>query len=219
MGYEQVKDKANHGLVFKGQAYTYNLRQEIQSENLIFYYDTQLGASYMKTRNLRGVALHFQPISLTLLRRFEVNEATIDLGGAAKFDYNLQFYPDLQLGESYWLTDFMLGLKAQTSLPFKQSKINLKFYNSLLGLVSRNPREHNPYFYDLQFVHIVSDVNQDFRFRSLGSFDNTELELNIEPWMQSKWSFSYYLIYYSYSPTPQYHDLIQYLCIKYQGNK
>jgi len=209
LNFSQFKESANFGLVYWGPGVEYGMRWERTKADFTKSYDFKLGLALLTAKETLGGNLNLKPFGFTYLRNVSIAHHDFRIGGALKGEYNWQIYSELQRGYDYWLTNYCTGLVIRTAIPIRKSEVDIRFFNNLIGMVSRNQIYNDPYFFDLNFQEVVSDLHQDFRFATLDSFDNSVLEITYLPRPDSKFTMSYILDYNNYYRNPKLETLTQ----------
>jgi len=113
----QLKESANYGLVFGGPALNYGKKITTFRNLFTTVYEFEMGLATPMARNILGVNFHLKPVDLFLGLNINLGDIRLLVGPAFRLEYNAQFYPDLQSGYDFWLTELSLGLSAQASIP------------------------------------------------------------------------------------------------------
>jgi hypothetical protein len=169
--------------------------------NAWFYeFKLMLGAPFAKD----VVAMNFsiKPLEAAYAWNIPVNKFGLKIGPSLKMEYNIQFYPDLQSGYYYWLTNYSAGVEVFAHYKVKNAIFKLKAFNNLFGFVSRGEIYEDPYFFDRKFSDIFSDVHSNFNFVSLGTFNNSFFEIRYQKKASSRIAFSYVFDYFVYTDDP-----------------
>jgi hypothetical protein len=201
-GMLQVRESANFGLVFTGPALNYGMKFQREHPRFTSIYEFDLGLATPLTRQIIGINFHVKPVDLVLGYKFPLGRVSLLAGPAFRLEYNAQFYPDLQSGYDFWLTELSLGLAVQATIPAGRSLFTLRLRNTATGLICRNETYTDPYFFDLGFLETVRDLHRNGKGFGPGSFNNTNIEIHCRPNPTSRLSFSFCADYARYSDAP-----------------
>jgi hypothetical protein len=201
-GFLQIKESANFGLVFRGPTLNAGMSWNILHGNRVFFYEFQFELAAPMSKGVVGEHTNIKPVEFAYAWQIHSGQFDLKIGPALKMEYKLEYYSDLQSGYNYWLTSYCMGLSAFTSVPVKKSMVRLRLYNSLAGFASKNEIYDDPYFFDPGFVEIMKDFHSDFKFVTLGSFNNTSFELRFKISDASRMTVSYVFDYCVYMKSP-----------------
>lgn len=176
LGYipSQAKDSHNYGFVSPAQgfglAYVYDIETEGQNLEYIF----SLGADISSTNGSFGALARLEPAKL----RYEwaINEdETIWIGGRFKTNWMAGIYPDLQMGHLLWLTNYSLSPSLSYRTEVDGQPLIIRGDISLFSLYSRR-ESFEPYFFDLSFGGIMSDLHRNMSLGMINELMDIEME-------------------------------------------
>ena len=202
LNFLQIKEEANHGLVFRGPGLGYAYSSQWQNEKYLIGYEGRIFLEVPFTRGIVAASINFVPVRLDYLFKIG-NENNLCLGPFFTMDYHLESYPDLQSGYSYWFTHYSLGGALNYSFNLRENHFDLAFHTTVLGITSRQPVYDDPYFYDLGLDIILQNVHHDFQPGSFNRYNQSELELRWYPKGFSRLAFAYTFQYYGYFEEPE----------------
>jgi hypothetical protein len=203
VGFLQIKESANYGLIFRGPSidggfsWTYPHRRNAR------FYELKFMAAAPIAKGIVGLNASFKPIELAYAWKIPVNKFALKIGPTLKMEYNLQFYPDIQSGYYFWLTNYCGGLSIFASFKIKSSILRIRAFNNIYGVVSRGEVYEDPYFYDSKFSDIVEDIHSDFTPVAPGQFNNTFFEIGYRKSAVSRLTISYVFDYFVYFDDPK----------------
>jgi hypothetical protein len=202
INYIQLKEEMNYGLVFRGPgfSYTYNIRWS--HDRSLVDYEALLGFSYIQTRKVPAGILHIVPAKLSYLYK-GAHMSNLAAGPFLVADYNYHFYPDLQSGQSFWLTHFSIGGMLHYDLNINRQLFSFSLRTSLFGFTSRQPEYHEPYFWDISTGDILKYFHQDLTFGSWNGYNFSELEIRWRPSSNSRFLLAYEIDYTGYFRAPK----------------
>lgn len=202
VGFLQIKESENYGLVFRGPSLDAGMNWTFphKSNAWIYEFRLMLGAPFAK--DVTAMNISFKPLEAAYAWNIPVNKFGLKIGPALKMEYNFQVYPDLQSIYYFWLTNYSAGVEIFANYKIKNAIFKLRVFNNLIGFVSRGEIYEDPYFNDSKFSDIMSDIHSDFQFISLGTFNNTFFEIRYQKSAASRLAFSYVLDYFVYTDDP-----------------
>lgn len=216
----QVKESLNLGLVFIGPQFDlqYGFTKTIHKH--ILKYEAEVGGAILKSRKMEGFNIHFKPLDFSYFYMvMQTKKSQLSVGGNLLLNYNYQLYPDLQGGQSYWLSQIQISPTFMYTLKLPKNSIELQISNSLFGFVSRPPIDRNPYFFKISFNEFVSNANSHFMGGSFNSFNYTHLRISyILESSKRNYIFGYQMSYFEYYKEPKiqmvFHSLILQIQLK-----
>ena len=185
-------------MVFKGPDLAFGIHWELSKHNHTLLYENIVGLGLPFSKNILGINFCLKPIDFSYLWNISSWKPAFKVGPSVKMQYDVQFYPDLQSGYSYWLTKYSLGIKIATTISIPQGKLYLHFFNSFIGLTSRSEPYTDPYFFDLSFGEVLKDINSNFKSSGINDFKNTAFSIEYQSKKHSRISVSYNLEYSNY---------------------
>jgi hypothetical protein len=200
-GYNQIREGANFGLVFRGPGFNYGMEWNSVSEKRYLTYEYELGVGILFAREIPALGFYLKPVDFTYMYKMPLSCQSLYLGPILKLEYNYNLYPDLQSGFDYWFTDLNLGFGALYDFNYRKSSFRIKLNSSVAGFISRQEASRNPHFYDLGFKYAVNHLHQELYFGSFNDFNVSCLEILFKPEINSRFTFGYYLKYSGF-----YHD-------------
>ena len=203
IGFLQIKESANFGLVFKGPSFDLGMNWRYPKRENLLFYEYKLGAAALFAKRIAGININVKPVELAWAWKIPTQKFRLNIGPSLKMEYNLQYYPDLQSGYHYWLTNYNLGIWADASVNIGRSLLGIKFCNSLVGFVSRGEIYDEVYFFDNNFDDVMKHLHSHFEFASFDRFNNTSFEINYRQSPASRLVIGYVFDYYVYSNDPK----------------
>jgi len=201
-GILQLKETANCGVVFGAPSLGYGRQITREHATWTSMYEFDLGLSTPMTRDILGVNFHLKPVDYFLGLNLPLGALELKLGPSFRLEYNAQYYPDLQSGYDFWLTEISIGLTAMATINTGNLVVDFKVRNSVTGLTCRNEIENDPYFLDLNFFEVLKDVHQNGRAFSPGNYNSTNLEVRIKRNESSRVSLAFCADYAVYRTNP-----------------
>ncbi len=202
IGFLQIKESENYGLVFRGPSLDAGMNWTFPHKDNAWFYEFKLMVGAPIAKDIIGLNYSFKPIEAAYVWKIPVKKFGLKIGPALKMEYNQQMYPDLQSGYYFWLTQYSAGVSAFATVNLKNSLIKVRVFNNLCGFVSRGETWEDPYFFTDQFSDVVSDMHSEFSFVSLGTFNNTFFEIQYRRNAASRLAYSYVFDYFVYSDDP-----------------
>jgi hypothetical protein len=200
-GFNQIKEGANFGLIFRGPGLNYGMDWNSVNEKRFITYEFELGISILFSREIPALGFYLKPVDMVYLFKLPLANNNLYFGPVLKLEYNYNLYPDLQSGFDYWFTNLSLGIGALFDFNYQKSSFRIKLNSSVAGFSSRQEAYRDPYFYDIGFKYAIKHLNQDFYFGSFDDFNVTNFEILYSPDKDSRFSFGYFLKYSGF-----YHD-------------
>ncbi len=201
LGFRQIKESANIGLVFRGPDLRYEFHWDKPVSRGTISYENNLGFGVLYARHMTALDFYVKPIEFTYLYE-KTDDRKFAFGPSVKFEYFYDYYPELQSGFDYWFTNFSVGLKAEQQMKIADSRLTVGLQVFLVGLVSRQPEYRDPYFYELGFGKALKHLHSDMHFGSPANFNSTEFEVKWTPSDESRFTFIYSLEYAGYYDGP-----------------
>lgn len=203
LGFKQIKEDANFGLVFTGPVIKYGYNYKCENYNRLIEIDNEFGLGTLFTRKIPGIDFYLKLLETSYLFKKTANNAQFLIGPYIKMEYNYNLYPDLQSGFDYWLSNYSAGINSAYYFKVFSLPANIKFKTSLFGFVSRQPENRNPYFYDLGLGHAIKHLNSDLNFVFINKFNSTNFEIQLRFKEQSRYIWSYNFDYYGFTDNPK----------------
>ena len=217
VGFLQLKDGLNLGMVFNGfqLEYRYGIEWKINSHKI--YYQPRFGAGYVFKRGVMeqvmdDVQIHIAPVNVTWTTLvYEKNRHTIRGGLNFITDYNYQFYDDLHDSPLFWTAEIGFSPVIQYNYQWKNKRIGIRLQNSLVGFTSHF-QEYDPYFWTFTWQDFFVKPHENLKFGSFNNYNHTNISLEFVPNTSKKHSFMYefdYLgFYYGNKFSRMSHNLI-----------
>jgi len=202
LNFLQIKDRMNYGLVFRGPGIGYTYSAQWQNEKRLLEYEARLSFTLLDTRDIIAGSFNVVPVRLGYLFKTGT-ENKFCIGPYFTTEYNYELYPDVQSGYSFWFTHFSLGSVLNYSFNLQKNLFDLSFHTTLLGITSRQPVYHDPYFFDLSPGYVLRFVHQNFQFGSWDRYNQSELEIRWQHKAKSRLAFAYTFQYYGYFDSPK----------------
>jgi hypothetical protein len=203
-------------MVFSGLEISINYGYtNINFDNALIF-NSKIGVGLLFNREILGITTNITPVDFFYGFKIETpNEMNLYLGPRLFANYNLQIYPDLQMGHDFWATNINLSPNALLEIPYQDDLIRTQISVSLLGLTSRTPQSRNPYFFSLNPGVIFSDMNSGFEFGSLNKFLHTTFSAEYLFGKSKIWGLGYGINYFEYFAKPEIKILNHTLNLKY----
>lgn len=203
LGFTQVKEEMNYGLVFTGHMHKFTYRNSwaVNKKNML--YEGSFGVGPSTSREMPGLHFHLKPVDL-LWNLFEyLRTIRIAAGPLFKMEYNYALYPELQSDYSFYHSNIMLGLGVSVKYESDQVYLRLRIKNSLAGLVARQEMNRDPYFFELSPGTYFRDQHRNFKAGSFNMFNNTLIELLYVNPLHPRFGYSYTFEYFMYKNSPK----------------
>lgn len=215
-GFNQYKDQFNYGLVFNGGSIRGKYSYLKSDKNYKFSYTSKLGLDVIhKIGN--GFSLNFEPVNLSYSRLINKNPyKPIYLGGYYLMSYNWQFYPSLQSGHMLWVSSLEIGPHFILKPIQGYDNLKISFSNSVFGFISRPKPSTEVYFYSLKFSDFIKNAHSNFLGSSFGTFNHTNLEVELENLIRNKVSLSYEFDFFEYYQDPKFQRVAHSIILKWK---
>ena len=213
---QQMKDGLNNGLRFTGGGISYQFGINRQKEKRLTDFHCELEIGTVFRQGLLGAYLHFKPLAYSYMVKISRMERTkVYAGAKVDWDYRYQLYPDLQMGNSLWMTSLILSpiivINHQIS---DKNSFTFSISNSILGLSSR-PKEIEPHYFSLRFTDIVSDLHSNIQFGSISQINDFKINIDYNLCRTKRcYSFGYELDYLRYGSNPSFKNLTHSIAFK-----
>ena len=191
----QIKEAANYGLVFSGPSAGLGFQASRHWGKNSFVYENSLALGLPFARNLMGVNFMLQPAHVVYSRELAEGNPALWAGGFFRVQYDVQFYPGLQSGFQYWLTQFSPGISIGTAFSIPAGTIGLSMSGSVAGFTSRTGPYTNPYFFDLSPGQVLRNAHRGLRYSGPRQYLNASLQLGYQANKQSRTAVFYHLDY------------------------
>lgn len=203
------KDGINNGMLFKGieLGYKFGILKNINKSVLDYSFDINI--SGLKNRGILGIGLKFKPISISYNVPFFNREKTrLFIGPKFEADYRIKLYPDLQMGNIMWVTNYTLSPQVNCIHRLNNGN-NIRLYTSfaILGLTSRT-EEIDPYYFSLKFTDVISKLHSKMRFSMPNNLVKSDIGIDyIFNGNKRNYSIGYELNYLGYKREKEYKEL------------
>jgi hypothetical protein len=199
--YLQLKDQMNYGLIFKGAGINYSYSLFCQNDRRLVSYEGKIGLSVIQSHDIPAFNMNITPFHLNYLLKSKNNKYNA-FGFFLISEYNNLFNPDLHSGILFWHTHLGLGPVVKYSQKIRGSQFKISVNFSLIGLNSRQPMYHDPYFWNIGYIDLIKPRFSDLSFGSLNKYNYSEFEFIWEPSSDSRAVFAYNLKYIGYYAEP-----------------
>jgi hypothetical protein len=199
----QIQDELSNRMVFTGPELVVSYRSDSLSRERYDAYRAELGAGMLYNREVLCISARITPVDLTYAWHVWTSDA-IDLyvGGRGLWTSNIQVYPDLHMGQDFWLTEFSLSPHV---LLTHNSGLRVSAGMSLLSAVSRPPERRDPYEFSLDLWDILSDTYSNMRLALPNSY--VHVSFCGEYPVSTSISLAYTFDYRSYAAAPSFNAL------------
>jgi len=201
-GYNQIREDANFGLIFRGPGLNYGMSWNIGNEKRYLSCQYELGVGVLFSKQIPALGFFLKPVDLAFMIKIPLAANRLYVGPEIKLEYNYELYPDLQAGFDYWFTNTSLGIRAVYDFNYKKSSFRIKLNTSLAGFISRQEAYRNPYFYDIGFKYAIEHLNKNLHLGSFDDFNVSGLEVLFKPDNNSGLTFGYFLDYSGFYNDP-----------------
>lgn len=203
LSYLQIKESENYGLVFRGPSIDAGMNWTFPHHQNAWLYEFKIGLGAPFSKGIIAMHINVKPLEMAYAWKIPVQNVGLRIGPALKMEYNFQYYPDLQSGYYFWLTNYNAGVSAFAIVKLKNAILKMRAFNNLFGFVSRGEIWEDPYFFDRKFSDIMADLHSDFEFVTPGTFNNTFFEIMYRKSSTSRLALSYVFDYFVYSDKPE----------------
>jgi hypothetical protein len=207
--YLQSKDSFNHGILFEGQDYRLGYRNTAQIGNYNIELESALKFGTSKGKGILGLNIAIQPFKLFVGRKVSIiNEVATKIGFELGTYYRFSLYPDLQMGDDFWITAYTLSPSIIVEIPVKNNKLRLKLSNSLLSLISRPDEKKDEYYFSLRAGDILRDIHSNFSINLPHSFNYFDFEADYNFLLYNNhFSLGYFFKHLAYLKGPEIREL------------
>ena len=206
IGFLQLKDQFNLGMVFNGVQleYRYGIKWVINDHEIL--YQPELGAGLAFNRGMIGGQIHFAPVNVTWAMPFyEKNGHSIRGGANFISDYNYHYY-ELNDGPLFWTAEIGISPVVQYAYQWDNKRINLGLQNSLFGFTSHR-QGYDPYLWSFTWRDFVVDPHKNLKFGSFNNYNHTNISLEFVPNISKIHSFAYEFDYLGFFWGNQFHRI------------
>lgn len=213
----QNKEEFNHGIIFNGLEYGlgYGYSKNFGTNELKYEGSMKFGA--LRGKDILGINIALSPINISYINRInETGKARLFIGADFNSFYSLSFYPDLQMGDDFWISYFSISPLVGVEYQMKNEKLILKVSNSLLSMSSRPDVEKDEYYFSLRAKDIISDLHSNIKFNLPNNLNIFKLEADyVFSVLKTRLAVAYYFHYLDYSDHPKLREMNHGLKIKY----
>ena len=197
LGFLQIKDQHNLGMVFNGIHVMYRYGALWKIGNHEIAYQPKLGLGAVFTHGMSGFqALTIAPVNATwTISIYEQNGRSIRAGTNLAADYSYQLYPFLHNGHLFWATETGISGVVQYSRKWESRHVAVCLKNSLFGFTSHT-QKHDPHFFSLQAKDWVAKAHEKMKFGSYDTYNHTTISFEYVPDIAQKHSFLYEFDYF-----------------------
>jgi hypothetical protein len=201
LGFLQLKDELNLGMVFNGIAleYRYGLLWKIHDNEILYQPKLSFGAAF--SHGMTGVRIKIAPVNVTWTRPFfQSGEHTITGGVNFLTDYNFQAYPYLHIPHLFWTSEIGLSPVLRYNYQWDSRRIGIGVQNSLLGFTSHT-QGYDPVFcssdYPLDIKSYFVKPHENMQFGSFNKYNHTNISLEFVPDILKIHSLAYEFDYFA----------------------
>jgi len=218
LGFLQLKEQANLGMVFSGVQveYRYGLTWTIQEHEIT--YQPKLGFGVGFNRGMFGVQLKFAPINVSWtvlltqnLPLYDQNGHTIRAGANFSTDYSWQIYQPLQSGHLFYTSEIGISPIIKYNYQWDNKRIDVSIQNSLFGFTSHN-QQFDPYWVSWELMDFVVTPHENMKFGTFNNYDHTNISIEFIPNIDKRhafvYEFDYFGMYYGVQFRRLNHNLI-----------
>ncbi len=212
LGFKQIKENANYGLVFNGPQIAYVHYWESSKNNRVLSIENELGICIPFSKDIPALDIYFKPVEASYLWR-TAEKSNFGVGPLLKFEYNYTLYPQLQSAFDYWFTNFSFGINTFYNFNLGNQSLSARLKFSLCGFISRQSDDRSPYFYDLGFNHAINHLHSNLKFSAIDDYNTSDFELYWNRNSNSRISWAYGFKYVGYFEAPQITYITHYIKI------
>jgi len=212
LGFLQLKDQANLGMVFNGVQleYRYGLTWAIQEHEIT--YQPKLGLGVGFNRRMFGVQLKFAPVNVSWTMPFyNQNGHTIRVGANFSTDYSWQIYQPLQSGHLFYVSEIGVSPIIKYNYQWDNKRIGISIQNSLFGFTSHK-QQLDPYWVSWDAREWIIAPHENMKFGTFNNYDHTNISVEFTPNLDKihsfVYEFDYFGIYYGVQFRRLNHNLI-----------
>lgn len=213
----QTKESYNHGIVFDGSEYSLGYSYQTENNSCLFEYEGKVKFGTGSGKGILGLNFILQPFDIFYGYPLQIGNNNKNYAGLHLDSYYLfSLYPDLQMGDDFWITKYSLSPSIQTVLPIGKNFVRLKLKNSFISLVSRPGTAKDPYNFSLRAEDIISDIHSNLALKLFYKFNATDFSADyIFNLAESKFSVGYHFKYLGFFDNPKLEYLYHAFTIKY----
>jgi len=174
LGFIQIKDAYNYGLVFNGGQPGFSFSQCWKDVKSLKGLNHEISIAITTSRRMIGASFRIRP-----LRYFNQklvweslsengNQQKFFIGAYANWEYHYQLYPELQSGHPYWFSYLDIGPSVLYQIENDKHALQLSGFSSVLALCSRTEAGLHEYFYHTSFTDVVTDLHSNLSIGALG---------------------------------------------------
>ncbi|MCL2128990.1 MAG: hypothetical protein FWH35_01380 [Treponema sp.] len=193
LGFLQLKEEANLGMVFNGihLEYRYGLTWTIHDHEIT--YQPKIGAGIALKREpggpstpdtheiMKAIKFHIAPINVSwTMPFFEKNGHSIRGGANFIMHYNYQKYDDIHDGPLFWNAEIGFSPIINYGYQWNNKRIKLGLQNSLFGFTSHR-QGYDPYIWLPTWKDYILDPHKNLKFGSFNEYNHTNVSLEFVP--------------------------------------
>lgn len=191
IGFLQLKDRLNLGMVFNGVQLEYRYGLLWKARDHEVRYQPKLGAGVAFNRGMTGYQVHVSPLSVTWAKAlYEENGHTLKGGINIMSDYNYQAYPSLHDAHLFWTGETGFSPVIDYSYQWDTGRIHAQLHNSLFGL-SSHIQQYDPHFYSNTVMDFLVKPHTNMKAGSFNHYNHTNVSVEFVPNISKIHSFVY----------------------------
>ena len=207
LGFLQLKEQSNLGMVFNGVQleYRYGLQWQINDHEIM--YQPKLGIGVGFNHGLIAAQIHIAPVNVTwAMPLYEQNGHTIKVGTNFITDYNYQVYVDFHHTNLFWTTEIGLSPVFRYSYQWDNKRISTNWQNSLFGFTS-HCQGYDPHFRSTYPKDFFVKPYENMKFGSFNDYNHTNVSLEFVPNIFKMHSLVYEFDYLGFFSGMQFHRI------------
>jgi hypothetical protein len=191
LGFLQLKDGLNLGMVFNGAQLEYRYGVQWDIKNHEVRYQPRLGAGVGFNREMMNAQIHIAPVNVNwTMPVYEQNVHILKVGANFITDYNYQSYYLLHDAPLFWTTEIGFSPAIQYNFQRNNKRINICLQNSLIGFTSHR-QGYDPYFWMFTAKDFLVKPHTDLKFGSFNNYNHTIVSFEFFPNTSKKHLFGY----------------------------
>jgi hypothetical protein len=197
LGFLQLKEQANLGMVFNGVQieYLYGLTWMIREHEIT--YQPKLGLGIAFSHEIIAPQIIFSPVDVSwTMPVFSQNGHTIRAGANFAANYSWQMYPELQSGNLFWANEIGFSPIINYSYQWDNKRIGINIQNSLFGFTSHKQKVDPYWFYWMNAGEWIVTPHEDMKFGTFNNYNHTNISLEFVPDTEKRHALVYELDYF-----------------------